>query len=306
MISILKKSIKNSEIKKLKKVESGCWVHIEEPTEKEQKFAVSELGLEEGLVTDALDPFEVPRIELENNDIYIYTRIPHERGNGVVTTPLLIVYRNDTIVTISRKHLLFFDKMSSDSYELMTTQKTKLVLQIFDEINTTYNNFLMKISKTVRSTSVDIENIDNKDIIRLLKYESTLNDFMGALAPMNVILENILSGKFLQVFEQDKDLVEDLSLANTQLIELAKATLKNMVNIREVYSTIMTNNLNRVIKLLTALTIILTIPTIVSSLYGMNVKLPLADNPWAFWEILGGTAAISLLTLYIFIRKKWF
>lgn len=306
MISIIKKTVQHSEIKKLRKTESGCWIHIEEPTDKEKAKAIKDFGLDEGLVTDALDPFEVPRIELENEDIYIYTRIPYERGTQVVTTPLLIVYRKNSIITIARKPLSFFDKMTATTYDLITTQKTKLVLQIFDEINTTYNNFLMRISKTVRSTSVDIENIDNKDIIRLLKYESTLNDFMGALAPMNVILENILSGKFLQVFEQDKDLVEDLSLANTQLIELAKATLKNMVNIREVYSTIMTNNLNRVIKLLTALTIILTIPTIVGSLYGMNVKLPLAENPWAFWEIIGGTTVVILLTFYIFVRKKWF
>jgi len=159
-------------------------------------------------------------------------------------------------------------------------------LQIFSRINQVYNKFLTDISKNVRSVSVKLEKIENKDVIRFVNFEIILNDFLTALNPINNLLQDLLSGKFLKLYEKDKDLIEDLSLGTGQLIERCRADLKTIVNIRESYSTIITNNLNRVIKLLTALTIILTIPTIIASIYGMNVRLPLADNPLAFnWII---------------------
>lgn len=101
------------------------------------------------------------------------------------------------------------------------------------------------------------------------------------------------------------DTIEDLSLESGQLAQITKDTIRNMVNIREAYSTILTNNLNRVIKLFTSLTIILTLPTIVGTFYGMNVALPFAQNPYAFFGILGITIMLSLIALIIFIRNDW-
>lgn len=305
MIEIIKRNVKEKKPRKIKEFAVGSWVHVEDPTEKEQDFLVKDLKLDQDLLKDSLDPYEVPRVEVDNEDLYMFTRIPFSDTSRVRTSPLLIVFRKDSVVTISRKKVMFDNKLFSDP-DLFTTQKTRLILQIFAEINRLYNTNLMDISRNVRSTSVDIESIDNKDIIKLLRYENTLNDFLGALIPMSTILEGILSGKFLALYEKDRDLVEDLSLANKQLVELASSSMKNIVNIREVYSTIMTNNLNRVIKLLTAVTVILTVPTVIASIYGMNVKLPLAESPWAFWEVIGGTVVLSLLVSLYFIRKKWF
>src|SRR3990172_1492160 len=129
------------------------------------------------------------------------------------------------------------------------------------------------------------EKINNKDIIQFVTYESVLNDFLTALEPTNVILKNLFSGKFLKLTDQEKEWVEDLYFSNSQLIELSQANLRNIVNIREAYSTIITNNLNRVIRLLTSLTVILAVPTMIASIYGMNIDLPFDHSPNAFFII---------------------
>jgi magnesium transporter len=127
--------------------------------------------------------------------------------------------------------------------------------------------------------------------------------------PTNVILNNLLgptlTGKFLELYENDKDLIEDLILSNGQLIDLCQANLKNIVNIREAYSTIVANNLNRTMKFLTSITVILTVPMIVGSLWGMNIPLPLANYSGAFPIMTLGVLAVSIILLIIFSKKKW-
>jgi magnesium transporter len=123
--------------------------------------------------------------------------------------------------------------------------------------------------------------------------------------PANNVLTKLLSGRFFKLYENDQDLIEDLSLAENQLVDLCRSTLKTIVNIRNAYSTIMTNNLNRVLKMLAALTVVLTIPTIIGSFFGMNVAIPLSSKPQAFWVILASSIILSLLALVVFFRNKW-
>lgn len=305
MIKIYKKAINDKYLKILKEFKVGSWINVANPTEKESRYLVRNFGLDASLLKDALDPHEVPRLEIEKETTYIFTRVPYQEGGKLTTVPLLIAISDNFLATICLKGLPFLEKFFNEKVEFYTTQKTRLFLQIFSEINQTYNNFLTNISKNVRSLSVQLEKIDNKDIARFVSFEVILNDFLAALVPTNTLLENLLSGRFLKLYEEDKDLVEDLSLGAGQLIERCKADLKNIVNIRESYSTIVTNDLNRVIKLLTALTIILTIPTIIASIYGMNLRLPLASLPNAFWWILGIISFLSFILLVVLIKKRW-
>ena len=116
----------------------------------------------------------------------------------------------------------------------------------------------------------------------------------------------LTSGKILELFEEDKDLIEDLLLNNNQLIGISKSNLKNIVNIREAYSTIMGNNLNKIIKFLTALTVVLNIPVLISGFYGMNVALPLAQSGFAFWYLVFSSVIISIILIIVFIKMDWF
>jgi magnesium transporter len=129
--------------------------------------------------------------------------------------------------------------------------------------------------------------------------------FFASLTQINPVLQNIISGKLIELYKEDHELTEDLVVSSNQLVELCKSTLKNIVNIREAYSTIVTNDLNKVIKLFTSLTVILTIPTIIASLYGMNVALPFANHPDAFWLVGGIIIFIITVVFWIFNRNRW-
>ena len=307
MIKILQKTGKDRglhEWETLNEFQAGSWVWAQNPTEEEITELAERFSLEVGHLKDALDIHEVPRMETEETAHYVFARFPLRENGRVVTTPLLIVVGNDFLLTVCLRALPFFERFANGKIEFSTIQKTKLFIQIFAEIVADYNHFVTEIGRKVR-VSVDFDHIDNRDIVQFVLFESVLNDFISSLLPTQAILNNILSGRQLQMLEEDQEPVEDLFLGIGQLVERSKATLKTIVNIREAYSTIVANNLNRVIKLLTALTIVLTIPTMIASFYGMNVALPYSQSPLAFWGVIAGTIGISLAVLAIFARNRW-
>jgi len=310
MITIYYKSVKESDVAILEKFKPGAWLFVERPSNKDLDYLRDELGLDEGLLNDALDYYEVPRLEVNDSSTYIFTRVPaRDEDNRSRTVPFLVVIAANFILTLSERPLPFLEKFVLESSQINTTQKTNLFLQIFTLLNKTFHSFLTDINRSVRRDTVQLEQshaIQNQDVIEFLSFEKTLNDFLAALQPTAVILENLLSGKILKLYEDDKELVEDLFLNTNQLIHLCSSNLKNIVNLRESYSIIVTSNLNRVIKLLTAVTVIITIPTMIASFYGMNVALPYENHPLAFAGIVVATLVISLILLVIFSRKRWF
>lgn len=305
MITIYQKTIKEPQLKTLDKFKTGSWVAVADPSAEELNLLAKDLSLDQDLLLDSVDPHEVPRVEREGGVTYVFTRVPVQEEMHTTTTPLLIAVGKNFVLTISRHPLPFLKKFQEGGIEFTTTQKTKLFLQIFSEINTTYSSFINTIARNVRGVTVRLERIGNKEVQQFVMFESSLNDFLAALVPTNTSLNNLLSGKFLQLFEQDHDLMEDILLSNRQLIELCQSNMRSIRNVREGYSTIMTNNLNRVIKILTALTIVLAVPTITASFYGMNVRLPLADSPDAFLVVLGITLLASLGVLALFLKNRW-
>lgn len=305
MIKIYQKTIRDREVKAIDSFKVGSWINVHNPTEEEIKALAAEHSLEESLLKDALDPYEVPRIEIEKKAAYVFTRVPYGEETKISTAPLLIVIGENFVLTLSDKSLPFLEEFLTGKVDFSTTQKTKLFLQIFSQIVSTYNNSLTQISRRVRGVGIRLEEIKNKDIAQLVALEGVLNDFLAALVPTNTILTNLLSGRFFTLYEEDKDLIEDFSLGIGQLVETCKSNLKTMVNIREAYSTIVTNNLNRIIRLLTALTVIIAIPTMVFSLFGMNVVLPGAHSPHALFWILSGTGFVTILLLATFIKNRW-
>jgi len=303
MITIYHKSIKEKKLQTLQEERAGSWLYVVNPSEKEMESLVTKHKLQKEHIIDALDPHEVPRYETEDGIAYIFTRVPLNRQR-IVTIPVLFIITKDHTITISKEELPFKDQFLRDP-AIVTTQKTKLLLQLFNNTILTYNFLVTGISRKVRAISINIESISNKEIVQFVGFESVLNDFLSSLVPTKTILRNILSGKHIKLYDEDKDLIEDLEIDSEQLVELCRSNLKNMVNVREAYSTIMTNNLNRVIKMLTGLTIILTVPMIIASLYGMNVSLPFSDSPLAFFYIIGFTGIISFFLLGILIRNRW-
>lgn len=305
MLKIYHKTIKDNAFQKLEDFVANTWIYVFDPSEEEVEKLVQECQLNKVLINDALDPFEVPRVETEENTTYVFTRAPYEEKGIISTLPILIAVSENHIITVAKKNFNFLDQFLEDQAEFTTTQRVKFFIQLFSELNCDYNNSLAEISRRVRSASVSFKKITTQDIVQFVDFERTVNDFLAALIPTNAMLHNLLSGKHLQLYEKDIGLIEDLFLNNKQLVDMCDSTLKNIVNIRDAYSTIITQDTNRIIKLLTSLTIILTIPTIISSVYGMNVRLPFSGSPLAFWGVIVLTALISYILALIFAKKNW-
>lgn len=303
MIQYLYKNRKNIKLQLLSEYKMGAWISVENPTEQELLTLADRLHLELDILLDALDPFEVPRIEKEGGVTYIFARFAHKNDDKIVTSPVLIVVSDTFLITISLKALPFLDKFLQEKVEFYTTQKTKLLILLFIEMQKDYQRLVNAINKNIRNISLDLDQIDNKEILKIVKFETLFNDFLFGLEPMGIALKKFASGKFLKLYAEDEDLVEELLVDNEQLILLCKTNQKGILNLRESHYSVLSNNLNKTMKLLTSVTVILTIPTMVSSFFGMNVGLPFQENPLAFLLILAITLILSFGLLAFFNKR---
>jgi magnesium transporter len=305
MITKYFRSVKESRLEKVDEVRPGTWVHVEQPTDTELDVLAKDLALERHLLTDAVDFYEVPRFESEAGVAYFFTRFPHRTDEDAETAPILLAITPTAVVSVSREHPSFVDTYLEGNAPLFTTQRTKLFLFLISAINTAYQQRITTIRREVQRGKVNLRKIRENDVVHLVALESSLNEFISALGSSSAALRTILSGNHLQLYEEDRDMIEDIQLENQQLLESAKASLKTIQNIRSAYTVIITNNLNQVIKLLTSITVILTIPTIVASLGGMNVPIPFQTSPHAFTFVIGIIVITMGAVWYVFSRQEW-
>lgn len=284
---------------------SGSWVYAQQPTPEELDTLANEYKLDRTLLSDATDPYEVPRFEVEDGAPYFYTRYPSGEGGDSVTAPILVAVADDAVVTVVNAPLPFLDRLTDPKTAPLTTERTALFIALASAINDAYARRITDIRREVQRSRTSFRGIKNSDIVAFVSLEYVLNESLGALQPTREALATILAGKHLSVREEDTDLIEDLVLTTGQLIGMAKASLKTMQNVRSAYSAVMTNKLNQTIQFLTSLTIILMLPTIVSSFYGMNVHLPGGEHELAFVSVVFITLALMLGALYAFRRKEW-
>lgn len=310
MIEIFHSTNASIDLKQLDKAKTGSWVYVVEPSEEEFIILCNDFDLDLDLLKDATDIYETPRVERDGSNTYVFARYCFPKGVDIATEPILIVYTKNNLITIQRRKSPILDRILDGTEPVATTQKTKTFLQILSAINYSYERHMYSVNKHIIGLRGKLSKTDikNEYFIEFIDIEENLNEYLTALQPQSVMYKNLLNGRFLPLYEADKDLVEDLLLATTELIDLIKSRIKTISNIRDAYSTIMANNLNRIFKRLTSIGIFLTIPTIIASLYGMNVRLPGVDGETttAFWEILLIIIISTAGITYLFKKLKWF
>ena len=306
MINYYQKMLKSSKLRKLKEFRVGSMIMAFNLQEEELKSLSSKFSLDEGLLNDALDPYEAPRMEIKHGIIYIFARFPRQKESNeqIFTDPILFVLGQGFLLSISPEEPIFIKNALKKNKDCYTTQRTKLLLEIINEMEYKYNNLLTTIHKKINYFSFNMEHVKDKDIYNFLNFEVLINEFLNALIPLRHILETIKQGKTIELYEDDRELIDDIKLLNEQLIERAKSGLANLVNIRKSYEVIATNKLNRTMRILTTLTVILALPTMITSFYGMNIALPLANKPWVFEFILAIILFLIIIFLYAFRRGK--
>jgi magnesium transporter len=283
------------------------WVHAESPTEAELKQLASELRLDMTILEDSQDFFEVPRLERSSGATYFFTRYPYsDKEEDMDTAPILIVVGEAFVLTISIRPVAQFEALTSGQITVYTTQKTKLFIKLMEVVTLSFEKQLITLRRVVHRDRVKLRNIGNREIVGFVDYEHKLNDMVAAVLPTNVALKQIMGGNYMQIFDDDRELIDDLRIDNDQVVDSARTLLKIIQNVRSAAEAILANNLNNRIKTLTVLTILLTIPTIISSMYGMNVSLPLADESYAFLFVMGVIAGLVALSVWYFKRNSWF
>lgn len=305
MISFYDQSENDTTFKKIKTSKKGCWIHIEDGTTDDLSQISNLIGIEYSDMSDSLDRYEIPRVEKIDENVLIFTRHPTDQEGGLYTTTFTIILTKDYFVTICPQKSQLVDGVISQTQKFFPLQKSQFLINILFKITQQYTMQIKKIRTKVLNQEKKLSYVDSKDITTLTLNEEILNQYLSSLAPMRNVLESITSGRYTFLYEKDQDLLEDLLNASVQSEDLCSINLRSIRSLRDSYQIIFTNQLNKTIKLLTALTIILSIPTMIASLYGMNVALPLHANPRAFLIIVVFIILISLISLIIFQRKKW-
>lgn len=305
MKRIYRKTIHDSSWKEITSPVVGCWQFYVAPTTDE----LAEVSRITKVPLDAIresfdDPFEFPRIERENGTVMLVFRVPTREHGTLTTEPAVFIITDSAIISLIRAEHQFTNQLLNDQH-LVSTQKTNFILQVLLQVIRRYEHYLREINKNVLGKKASIARLSDADILLLVEVEETLTNFNSALVPLIGVLHTISQGKVIQLFDNDRELVEELTNSGHQILEWCKLNIKSAANIREAHSTILTNSLNRTIKFLTSMTIIVTIPNILAGLFGMNVSLPLQNSSHAFLFVLGWIVLFVTLSLGIFWRKKW-
>jgi magnesium transporter len=306
MIEIFFKDVKKEKIEKIDSLRDGCWINVENATIEDLKYIAQITNLQFFDIDDALDLYELPRIEREEDNIIIFIRDTQEQDKeDIYTTPLTVIINKKYIITISPIKNKTIRSIIEGNLSFSTTQRSKFLIHLLLLISKNFTKGIKSIKNNVLNQKKELKKIKGLDIIKLIESEEILNQYISALAPMNIVIEAIAKGGYVHLYSFDDDLLEDMTISIRQSVDNCTISVKSIKNLRDSYQAIFTNNLNNTIRLLTSLTVILTVPTIIGSLFGMNVHLPFADSSFAFLFIVLLIVAISSIFFYIFKVKDW-
>jgi magnesium transporter len=309
MIKYFYKSVRSERMRELDGYKPGSWVYVEAPSHDEIAQLVKKFELVEGHLQDALDEDEMPRLEKEGDQSYIFVRFAYKSMDGeLLTAPLLFIFGGEVVITVSQIRIPALDAFMSGKLNFATTQRAKLVLLILQQIVEQYDGFISRTSKQIKLIRSRLRGheISNQDFIDFVTIEDELNEFQSSLMPTNATLRRLLLGRYMPLFAEDQDIVEDLLLNNEQSIEACNSNMQSIIHIREAYTSISSNNLNRTMKILTATTVIIAVPNLFFSMYGMNLELPLQHEPWFYWLLNTFLLFLVLLSFRIARQKRIF
>lgn len=297
-------------IEQLDTMVNGSWVKAIDPTPEEIEQLVN-WGVDIDYINYALDLDEMPRIERDEEYTFILLRIPHrqlESDPPYITIPLGIMIRGNIIVTICKYDKEMFNVLANGKYRMLKTGKRyRFALYIFLETATRYLAHLREINRATETIEDKLQQSQrNRELLELLKYQKSLTYFATALRSNEVMMERVQRMQIFNYYEEDQDLLEDVLTENQQAIQMTNINTEILASMMDAFASIISNNLNVVMKALAALTIILNLPTIVASFYGMNVNLPAQDHPLAFLFIIGVTVGVTAIATYIFYKRDWF
>ncbi len=287
MIKYFLKKKLEKEFTAVKEYSKGCWVNVINPTDKEIDFLVKKFKLDKDNVIDGLDIYENPRFETENQKVYIFLTAPTENLLSEYDSSFLIIYSKGLFITISKYSLEIIDKLLNIKTKSENFSFSRLLLKALFLISRMFEFSVRKIIREIKKNKKDLRKLTDKDIVKLIQEEDKLNQYISSFGATIRTYNQILREKIFSHFKKDKERIEDLIIDLNETLTLCKYTLKSISNMRDYYSTKLSNDLNKKVTILTIFTIFLTIPTLIAGIYGMNIILPLQTSS-NILTLLGG------------------
>lgn len=311
MIKIYNTNLESGKTELIKNYEKGSWINMVSPTKNEIQDVCEKLKIGEDFIKYSLDYEEKARIDIEDDGTILFiVDVPileKENDNEVYTTmPIgMIVVRDDFFITVSLKNNRIIKEIENNINRSITTyKKSRLIFQILYQNSATFLTLLKKINKETEIAENVLKNsMRNKELLKLLSLEKSLVYFTTSLKANEIIMEKTLRGKIIKLYDEDEDILEDAIIENKQAIEMSKIYSDILNGTMDAYASIISNNLNGVMKFLTSITIVLSIPTLIASFWGMNVKVPMQDNPFGF-IIVTILSIIAGVVAMIWLKRK--
>ena len=311
MIEIFKTNIVTKKLENINTVEKGCWINMVNPNREEIEYISGKLKVSEQLLTYPLDIQEKPHIDEDEDSVLIDIDVPFVEYNNdkrtYTTIPMgMVLVRDDYFITVASEKIDLLEAIINDKKRInvYTEKKSRLVFQILFSISKEYIKYMSYISNDID----EFENTMNKskkhkELLKLLDLEKTMIYFSTSLKANHVVLQKLQRGKNIKLYEEDQDLLEDTLIESRQAIEMIVTYSEILNGIIDIFGTIISNNLNVVMKILTSITLILAIPTLITSFLGMNVDFPFNTGNIGFYSILG-IIVIVTIGVTLLLKKK--
>lgn len=293
----------------------NSWIQLIAPTSTEIEEVVEALTIPQTFITDPLDMDERPRIEQRDDATLLVIQFPYDRiditssADGVKyrTIPIGIIHAKDHLVTVCREDIPFMHDFFKIQVSFATHMKTRNTLKIITETSRAYIRCLDTIEQGITSAETELaKSYRNRELYTLLHLNESLIYMATSLKQMKYTMQKILHGNYIKFYDDDADLLDDALIELEQAHEVAEINQSNLNNLMDAYGNVIQNNVSRVLKILAAITIVLSVPTLVASIYGMNVPLPFQEEALTFPVLITVMIVISGLFAFIFYKKRFF
>lgn len=299
----------DGQICQIESFEEGTWINLVSPTDEELNFLTENLKIDQNFIKSALDEEESSRIESEDNQTLIIIDVPiaQKDKSAIIysTIPLSIILTDTYVMTISTKETsVILDIKEGLVKNIYTHMKTRFILQLFYRIATKFLQYLKQIDKLSNFVEKQLhKSMKNKELIQLLDLEKSLVFFTTSLRSNEITMEKMLRGRFVKLYDDDQELLEDVLIEIKQAIEMTNIYSSILSGTMDAFASVISNNLNIVMKVLTSITILLSVPTMIASFYGMNVShMPFPS----FWFPVGLSVLLTGIVSYFLYKKDMF
>lgn len=300
----------------LKTLEKGAWINVIDPTPYELKEISAITNVEPDFLRSALDDEERSHIDVEDESVMILTNVPVVYDEeSYDTLPLSVILTKNYIITVCLEETPVISSFNERTARLFHTYKrTQFLFEILYRSATFYLRYLRQINKLSEEIEDQLrQSMHNDDILRLMELQKGLTYFNAALRSNDAVLEKIMRLRsnrtlegILEIYEEDEDLLEDVIIENKQAREMVEMYSQILSQMADIFSSIISNNQNMVMKFLAAITIIIAVPTVIASFFGMNVPVPLEGNAYGFMIVMLIATLASMVAAYVFYRNRMF